>query len=177
MLSILGILLASQQIAVLNFLGHIPAEADTTFATTTLDKYIPLLLVQQNPGTAVRLGERGNGLWHSTQWAPRQIMVFVWQCPIMFMSYSVCLFLLGLTLAVATPLIRLREQGWSTDANVCLTSLKALLVLMCTQIAVFYLVTVGAAGALFVLSSFWVYHFVDINADEVDQGGATPTTS
>jgi hypothetical protein len=45
-------------------------------------------------------------------------MVFTWQCPVMFMSYSVCLFLLGLTMLVITPLIRYREQGWSGESTV-----------------------------------------------------------
>ena len=45
-------------------------------------------------------------------------MVFAWQCPMMFMSYSVCLFLLGLTLLVITPLIQIRQKGWNGDVNV-----------------------------------------------------------
>ena len=49
-------------------------------------------------------------------WKPRWKMVFTWQCPVMFMSYSVCFYLVGLTIFVCTPLIRGSE--WNTGANV-----------------------------------------------------------
>ena len=57
------------------------------------------------------MGRKSLGVWR-----PRLEIVFIWQCPIIFMSYSVCLFLAGLTILVCTPLIRGGE--WNTDANV-----------------------------------------------------------
>ena len=50
------------------------------------------------------------------EWRPRWKMVFIWQCPAMFMSYSVCFFLAGLTLFVCTPLIR--RDKWDTGSDV-----------------------------------------------------------
>ena len=50
------------------------------------------------------------------EWRPRWKMVFIWQCPAMFMSYSVCFFLAGLTLFVCTPLIR--GDPWDTGSDV-----------------------------------------------------------
>ena len=47
---------------------------------------------------------------------PRWKMVFIWQCPIMFMAYSVCLYLVGLLIYVCTPLIR--GNGWNSGSNV-----------------------------------------------------------
>ena len=39
-------------------------------------------------------------------WQPRWKMIFVWQCPTMFLSYSVCFYLIGLTIFVCSPLIQ-----------------------------------------------------------------------
>lgn len=50
------------------------------------------------------------------EWRPRWKMVFVWQCPSMFLSYSVWLFLAGLTLFVCTPLIR--GDTWNSASDV-----------------------------------------------------------
>ena len=55
-------------------------------------------------------------------WKPRWKMIFTWQCPMMFMSYSVCLFGLGLTMFVCTPLIQ--GDPWSTDSDVSVGSVR-----------------------------------------------------
>lgn len=109
-LSILGILVAAQQIAVLTLLG----EPKVSKASGDIRRYRPLLLAE--------VGERefdvrpysdgsNRGIWR-----PRWKMVFTWQCPVMFMSYSVCFFLAGLTLYICTPLIR--GAQWSEGVNV-----------------------------------------------------------
>lgn len=47
---------------------------------------------------------------------PRWAVVFAWQCPLMFLSYSIVLFLAGLTSHVASPVARNRK--WDHDAQV-----------------------------------------------------------
>lgn len=90
-------------------------------------------------------------------------MVFTWQCPMMFMAYSVCAFLAGLTILVCTPLIR-REGAWNAGCNV-----RPLLLLLlematkCAQIAVMYLTVSAIAGTMFVFCSYWVYYYVDLD--------------
>jgi hypothetical protein len=49
------------------------------------------------------------------QWKPRWGMIFMWQCPVMFMAYSICLYLLGLTLYICSPLI---SGDWEANAYV-----------------------------------------------------------
>lgn len=115
LLAILGILLSAQQVTVLNFLGEIP-DFDEENAEAIVDHYLPLLVTgarhQANQPEA-----QSRKIYSGTS-TPNKRMVFVWQCPIMFMSYSASLFLLGLTILVITPLIRLSENGWTGDATV-----------------------------------------------------------
>ena len=40
----------------------------------------------------------------NTSFVPKWKMMFTWQCPMMFMAYSVCFFLSGLMIYVCTPL-------------------------------------------------------------------------
>ena len=47
------------------------------------------------------------------------IMLFVWQCPMMLMSYAWATFLIALTLYVCTPLIN--REAWSDDHKVILS--------------------------------------------------------
>jgi hypothetical protein len=99
-LSVLGILIAAQQVAVLNFLGPLPSSKQIRQVDARLDRYLPVLLS-----------------YNGSRYLPRKKMVFTWQCPLMFMSYSVCSFLGGLTVLVCTPLIK-REGSWNTGCNV-----------------------------------------------------------
>lgn len=98
-----------------------------------LKRYYPLLLSPTNDAAG-------------PTYVPRKKMVLTWQAPVMFMSYSVCAFLVGLTILVITPLIR-DARTWGTGHNV----------------AVMYLIVFGLAVGVFVFSSFWVFHYVDLD--------------
>ncbi|KAF2866965.1 hypothetical protein BDV95DRAFT_648059, partial [Massariosphaeria phaeospora] len=147
-LSILGILLSASQVTVLHILGPIPMQTppstanpsrpQTSQASRTFHRYQPLLL------------SKG-----SSAWMPRRKMVFTWQAPMMFTAYSVCAFLVGLTVLVCTPLMRLEEDGWGDGCS----------------IAVMYLTVSVVAGTSFVFCSFWVYHYVDLDFDAQEDGG------
>jgi hypothetical protein len=99
-LSVLGLLIAAQQVTVLNFLGPMPSPKKIRETENCLERYLPVLLSKVGP-----------------KYYPRQKMVFTWQCPLMFMSYSVCAFLAGITVLVCTPLIE-RKGGWNDGCNV-----------------------------------------------------------
>ena len=115
-LSIFGIMLAAQQTSVLHLLGKpAPSAVDVCLEKTNMHRFLPLILTEKRRQDlrgmrSLNLGE-GN-----KQWRPRWKMVFIWQCPMMFTSYSVCSFLIGLTLFVCTPLIR--ADTWNTACNV-----------------------------------------------------------
>ncbi|KAF2247983.1 hypothetical protein BU26DRAFT_393026, partial [Trematosphaeria pertusa] len=128
-LSILGILLSASQATVLHILGPLPSPAKTSRYHNAIQRYVPILLSRTSDG-----------------WKPRMKMVFTWQCPMMFMAYSVCAFLAGLTILVCTPLIR-REGAWNAGCN----------------IAVMYLTVSAIAGTMFVFCSYWVYYYVDLD--------------
>ena len=53
---------------------------------------------------------------------PRQIMLFVWQAPLMCLSYSIVFFLAGLTSVVLSPLAQ--RPGWNAEAKVCASILR-----------------------------------------------------
>jgi len=114
-LSILGILLPAQQITVLRLLGKPSASSKHALNTTEeIRRFLPLFLTKKeepSPRTGLYPGSNELG-----EWRPRWKMVFTWQCPIMFMSYSVCFFSAGLTIYVCTPLIR--RDSWSANSNV-----------------------------------------------------------
>ena len=113
-LSILGVLAAAQQFAVLDILGPPPAESNQRLVRAYVHRYLPLMLSetrQEEPEAAEHSG-RGS------VWKPRRKMIFTWQCPVMFMSYSACLFLAGLTIFVCSPLVR--ESVWSAGGKVSL---------------------------------------------------------
>jgi hypothetical protein len=117
------------------------------------DRYLPVLLSK-------------NG----TQYYPRQKMVFTWQCPLMFMSYSVCSFLAGITILVCTPLIH-REGSWNAGCNVSTTPNRSLdKATNFREIAVMYLSICSVAGATFVFCGFWIYHYVDLGFDTHQDG-------
>ena len=112
--SILGILLSAQQLAVLNMLPEVPRSTDSEHATNVVLMYLPLLLSRMK--RPPEIGE-DRGIADVGVWRPKWKMVFTWQCPMMFMSYSVCLFLAGLTLVVCTPLIRGDPWGPQSDVS------------------------------------------------------------
>ena len=108
-LSILAILLSAQQLNVLDILSPRHTESKPLDTHGQIRQCLPLLL-QPLP----RTGPRSVDVLGA--WQPRWKMVFTWQCSIMFLSYSVCLYLAGLTIFVCTPLIR--NNAWRTDSNV-----------------------------------------------------------
>ena len=118
MFAILGILLSAQQAAVLHLLGNIPKDAALPESTVIVNRYLPLLITGSRRAVGLESGQEK--IRTATPCEPRWHMVFTWQCPVMFMSYSVCTFLFGLTVLVITPLIHLREHGWTGQATVCM---------------------------------------------------------
>ena len=92
MLAVLGILVSAQQVAVLALLG----EPKVSKGQEHIRRYRPLLLTEVGKqGFEVRLYSDGRNL---DIWRPRWKMVFTWQCPIMFVSYSVVYFPSGIDL-------------------------------------------------------------------------------
>lgn len=113
-LSVLGLLLSAQQTVVLNLLGEPRKYTSSRAAVADIRRYLPMILTEISPRDSepdAHVNEHGIGVWKL-----RNKMIFTWQCPVMFMSYSVCLFLAGLTLLVCTPLIR--RDDWSSESNV-----------------------------------------------------------
>jgi hypothetical protein len=102
-LSILGILLAASEITVLDLLGPLRPSQMVSDAELFFERYKPLLLSRK--GTDSQLV------------VPRKKMVFTWQGPLMFMSYSVSAFLAGLTILVCTPFIR-EGSNWTVGHSV-----------------------------------------------------------
>lgn len=111
-LSILDILISAQQIAVLDLLDTRQNEKKPASVRMRVRRYLPLLLTKVPPqSSAAGFDENSIG-----EWRPRWKMVFIWQCSIMFLAYSVTLYLAGLTVFICTPLIR--RETWSTGSNV-----------------------------------------------------------
>jgi hypothetical protein len=102
-LAILGILLSASEVTVLHILGPLRPHRTDSASNNAFNRYKPLLLSQERNDAQI--------------YTPRWKMVFTWQGPLMFMSYSVCTFLAGLTILVCTPFIR--EGGkWSEGHSV-----------------------------------------------------------
>ncbi|KAF2450957.1 hypothetical protein P171DRAFT_427223 [Karstenula rhodostoma CBS 690.94] len=138
-LAVLGILLSASEVTVLYILGPTEMTVKPYRSKPILQRYHPLLLSRSNDSTQA--------------FVLRRKMMFTWQGPLMFMSYSVCTFLGGLTVLVCTPLIRYKKgDRWISGHNV----------------AVVYLVVLVLAGALFVFCSFWIYHYVSAGLDGGD---------
>ena len=106
-LSLLGILLSAQQASAIEHLGK--PNLDSANEAKEAHRYMPLIL---SPMDSTR-----------NKWVLKRRMIFVWQCPIMFMSYSVWTFVCGMTLYVTTPLIRREWDHWTVGVNVSATSL------------------------------------------------------
>lgn len=113
----LGLLLAAQQMAVLQLLGKPPVQAHRGAYSVKEDvrRFLPLMLCEVRASGSLTDSARDEGDLVG-KWRPRWKMAFIWQCPAMFMSYSICFFLAGLTLFVCTPLIR--GDRWNTDSDV-----------------------------------------------------------
>lgn len=111
------------------------------------------------------------GVW--TRIDVRWNMVFVWQAPIMLMSYSVLFFLLGLSIFVLTPLYDGRDFDGDarvsamTIVNICVGLSRNGANNYCfdNKAAIFYIVLVVVGGATFVWCSFWSYRFVDLDGE------------
>jgi hypothetical protein len=115
--AVLGILLSASEVTVLHLLG--PVETRVKYIRYRDDsefkRYEPLLL-----SCTKTLSPK--------QYRPRRKMVFTWQRPLMFMSYSVCAFLAGLTVLVCTPLIR-GGGNWTAGHSVSRLELRAAVLL------------------------------------------------
>jgi hypothetical protein len=84
-------------------LGPLNLSIKTFGAQRSIKRYKPLLLSPKH----------GDASSHM----PRGKMVFTWQGPLIFVSYSVCAFLAGLTILVCTPFIR-QGAKWTVGHNV-----------------------------------------------------------
>ena len=113
--------LSAQQITVLEISGSNAESLPQRPAWQEVHRILPLLLTkpkaeveqshrseQQQPFDELALGE-------GAIWKPAWNMVFMWQCPMMFMSYSLTMYLLGLTLYICSPLI---TGDWGSNTNV-----------------------------------------------------------
>jgi hypothetical protein len=101
-------------------------------------------------------------------------MVFTWQAPIMLMSYSSILFLMGLTIYVITPLYDGRAFDVESKVSVAFLSLEKPPSLLISKseidtsnykAAIFYIVFLVFGGGVFVWCSFWAYRFVDLHGE------------
>ena len=158
-ISVLGIVLAAQQIAVLQLIGQPPKKGAEK--TADVRRYLPLMLSEVSQQAASRdLADESDGIG---VWKPRWKMVFMWQCPTMFMSYSIIFFLSGLTILVCTPLFR--GGHWKTGFNVSVYTylLVQRKILMPWKVAIVYLAIEAISGGIFIFCSFWVYHYVDLD--------------
>ena len=124
-LTMLGILLSAQQITVLEIIGD-PSAMPSKIQQQRCVAALMQLISKPSKGVSgkresvrqARLPASQRGKLPKLNLEERDVswkMVFMWQCPIMFMSYSVCLYLLGLTLYVCSPLI---AGEWGPDSNV-----------------------------------------------------------
>ena len=159
-LSILGLLLGAQQVAVLQLLGKPPTQRNGGLSEKAdVRRFLPLILTEVRPhGSHIDFACDSDSVG---EWRPRWKMVFIWQCPSMFLAYSVCFFLAGLTLFVCTPLIR--GDQWNTASDVSFSRIAGVVLLIIIQVAVVYLATGAFAGAIFVFASYWIYHYVDLD--------------
>ena len=96
--------------AVLELLGELGTSDDPLIVNEEVERYLSLMTRRPRKG----LGEdvTSPGSQGKLQWK----WIFIWQAPAMLVSYSVTLFLLGLTLYVCTPLIQ--GHGWTPGSIV-----------------------------------------------------------
>ncbi|KAI1617376.1 hypothetical protein EDD36DRAFT_479267 [Exophiala viscosa] len=84
---------------------------------------------------------------------PSKRMIYIWQCPVMLMSWSWLTFLLALTLHVVAPLAAREKQN---DRNV----------------ALFYCVACAVVVLNFAWSSFWHYRIASLIRTQEEEGGS-----
>ena len=86
----------------------------------------------------------------------------------MFLAYSTLFFFAGMTIFVCTPLIR--GYSWNTGANVSDLRVRPALydLLICLKVAMFYLATLAVAGGTFMFTTFWIYHYLDLEHEFKD---------
>ncbi|OCL12312.1 hypothetical protein AOQ84DRAFT_263196, partial [Glonium stellatum] len=142
-LSICGILLSAQQVQVLILLDALPEDPKSPQAFKAVQRYLPQLLL---PALSQPFdSERPRDEQFLGNWTVRWKMVFTWQCPMMFTAYSFLCYLIGLTVLVATPL--LRRETWGPQSN----------------IAVIYLGSFVLAWGVFIYCSLWGYQPIDLD--------------
>ena len=113
--SVFGLLLASQQVAVLDLLGE-PREHNVPHLTSLdLNRYLPLMLRVHRARTRGGTPQIGG---------PRWKMIFIWQVPIMFLSYAISFFLFGLVILVCSPLIEGSPTGAQINVSTILPSVS-----------------------------------------------------
>ena len=112
-LSILGILISAQQVTVLDLLGAQPRTDSSSERIRFVRRYLSFILREDRSQAAGNDPDRLSGIG---AWSVRWKMVFIWQCPVMFMAYSVCAYLAGLTIYVCTPFIR--GDPWGAGSKV-----------------------------------------------------------
>ena len=150
--AIAGIFLSSQQIGVLDLLGPLQQSNVNRSSKARIRRYLPLI------GTEIRqprfeadsqTARVGVGVWK-----PRWEMVFTWQCPMMFLSYSFSLYILGTTVFVCTPLINGDEWGTNSDVSGqspsgSVTFVNKRNIVNGKKIAAIYLATIAVSAVVF----------------------------
>lgn len=120
-LAMIGLVLAAQQTTVLEIVATNEQSLDQGRASQEARRMLPLLLIKSESKTQRAQHARQplpldlRTIGEDVSWRPSWGMVFMWQCPMMFTSYSLCLYLLGLTLYICSPLI---TGDWGPDTNV-----------------------------------------------------------
>ena len=112
-----GLLLGAQQAAVLDLLGEPREHSDPHITTIDLNRYLPLMLRVRRARTSSGIPEIGG---------PRWKMIFIWQCPVMFMSWSAGLFYMGLVILVCSPLIQRSQSDAELIVSVSLLLLHSI---------------------------------------------------
>ena len=168
----MAILISAQQIGVLNYV-RIPrsrirtSEASNNSRRRSIEKMLALMLSKAHGQYLVRSRSIHSG--QADVWLPRWKMVFVWQCPVMFLAYSMLLYLLGLTIYVCTPLIR--SDPWAGPSDVCnelFAKCHPRLIFTANsqrQAAIIYLVVSFLTMLAYLFCSYWIYYYIDIEED------------
>ena len=120
-LSILSMLLSSSQAFIFDSL-NVPTEDEGS--SGDYRRYLSIILKSRTK-EFVGLGEEGSNPRKIKEWSPRWRMVFTWQCPMMFMAYAVCFFLIGLTLFICTALINGEKRTGAAKVRILLLRLQA----------------------------------------------------
>lgn len=110
LISIFGFCISAEQISILSFLGPVgKGGINCEWTTRSIRRYLAVMLSEVRPEpckTEAQVTGLGVGVW-KLKWKA----VFMWQCPFMFLTYDVGLFVFGLTVNICTPL--LNGDKWS----------------------------------------------------------------